>query len=370
MITQIDTYIVDIPTIRPHKLSMTSMAVQSMVIVRITDDEGRQGIGEGTTIGGLAYGPESPESIKTNIDTYFAPYLVGKTVDSPRLLMQHMNSAFRGNAIAKSAVQTALLDLQGKQLGVPISTLLGGACHSHLPCLWVLASGDIDKDIYEAKKMIDEGRHNIFKVKIGSRALQDDIVHVATIKEALGASVSIRVDVNQAWSEAQASYGMAALQEAGIDLVEQPTAAKDFASLVRLADKFTIGVLADESIADSADCFALAAQGFSGSVALKIGKAGGLFGALDVAAVCSAAGIGLYGGTLLEGSIGTTAALHAWSTLPVIEASTEMFGPLLQRDDIVKKPLNYHHYGVEIPSTPGLGLELDEDKLREYARKV
>lgn len=125
--------------------------------------------------------------------------------------MQHMNSAFRGNAIAKSAVQTALLDLQGKQLGVPISTLLGGACHSHLPCLWVLASGDIDKDIYEAKKMIDEGRHNIFKVKIGSRALQDDIVHVATIKEALGASVSIRVDVNQAWSEAQAAYGMAAL---------------------------------------------------------------------------------------------------------------------------------------------------------------
>ena len=99
---------------------------------------------------------------------------------------------------------------------------------------------------------------------------------------------------------------VAALQEAGIDLVEQPTPAKDFASLVRLSKKFNIGILADESIADSTDTLLLAQQGFTGSVALKIGKAGGLFGALDVAAVCNAAGIGLYGGTLLEGTVGTT----------------------------------------------------------------
>lgn len=369
MITQIQTYIVDIPTIRPHKLSMTSMAVQSMVIVRITDSEGRQGIGEGTTIGGLAYGPESPESIKTNIDSYFAPYLKGKSADNPRALMNQLNTLFRGNGLAKSAVQTALLDLRGQQLGVPVSSLLGGACHDHLPCLWVLASGNTDKDIYEAKKMIAERRHNIFKLKIGSRSLRDDVAHVAAIKAALGDSVSIRVDVNQAWTESQAALGMAALQEAGIDWVEQPTPAKDYASLVRLANKFNIGVMADESVADSADCFDLAARGFTGSVALKIGKAGGLFGALDAAAVCSAAGVGLYGGTLLEGTIGTVAALHAWSTLPVIEASTEMFGPLLQRDDIVKTPLNYHEFGVDIPVTPGLGVELDEDKLREYARK-
>ena len=63
-IANITTTIIDIPTIRPHKLSMTSMAMQSMVIVRILDTDGAEGLGEGTTIGGLAYGPESPESIK------------------------------------------------------------------------------------------------------------------------------------------------------------------------------------------------------------------------------------------------------------------------------------------------------------------
>ncbi|MCG7637784.1 muconate/chloromuconate family cycloisomerase [Alteromonas sp. CNT1-28] len=370
MISQIQTYIVDIPTIRPHKLSMTSMAVQSMVIVRITDDNGLEGIGEGTTIGGLAYGAESPESIKTNIDTYLAPYLIGQSVASPKALINKLQLAFRGNPIAKSAVQTALLDLLGKQLGVPVSTLLGGSCNNHLSCLWVLASGNTEKDIEEAKGLVAEKRHNIFKLKIGSRSVRDDVAHVGKIKAAIGDDVSIRVDVNQAWSESQATYGMAALQEAGIDLVEQPTPAKDFASLVRLSKKFNIGILADESIADSTDTLLLAQQGFTGSVALKIGKAGGLFGALDVAAVCNAAGIGLYGGTLLEGTVGTTAALHAWSTLPVIEFGTEMFGPLLQCDDIVKSPLNYHNFGVEVPTTAGLGLEIDEDKLRQYTRKA
>ncbi|TDW53673.1 muconate cycloisomerase, partial [Oceanimonas baumannii] len=72
-ICSIEAILVDIPTIRPHQLSMATMAVQTMVIVRMLDTDGLQGIGEATTIGGLAYGPESPESVKLTIDTYFAP---------------------------------------------------------------------------------------------------------------------------------------------------------------------------------------------------------------------------------------------------------------------------------------------------------
>ena len=236
-ISQINSYIVDIPTIRPHKLSMTSMAVQSMVIVRIRDSEGREGIGEGTTIGGLAYGAESPESIKTNIDSYITPLLEGKGTDNPQVVMQDIHRAIRGNSIAKSAIETALLDLLGKTLNVPLSTLLGGALHSQIPCLWVLASGDTQRDIDEAKTMIATGRHNTFKLKIGNRSVQDDVAHVAAIKSALGNEISIRVDVNQAWTESDANLGMALLQEAGVDIVEQPTSAGQLDSLVGSADR-------------------------------------------------------------------------------------------------------------------------------------
>ncbi|WP_010627599.1 muconate cycloisomerase family protein [Halomonas sp. KM-1] len=369
VIESIETLLVDLPTIRPHKLSMTTMACQTLVIVRLRDSDGVEGLGEGTTIGGLAYGPESPESIKRNIDSYLAPLLIGQPAGAVATLRARLDRHARGNAIAKSALETALLDAQGKRLGLPMAELLGGARHDHLPVLWTLASGDTARDIDEAFQRLDQRRHCDFKLKIGANAVDDDVRHVAAIKAALGERVSVRVDVNQAWSESTAVRGIAALQAAGIELIEQPVSAREHAGLVRLAKRFEVPMLADEAVADARDGFALAAAGFSGAYALKIAKAGGPRGALALAEVAQAAGIGLYGGTLLEGTIGTAASLHAWATLPELAWGSEMFGPLLLKDDIVAEPLAYGEFGVELPKGPGLGIALDEDKLAHYARR-
>ena len=88
-------------------------------------------MGEATTIGGLAYGAESPESVKLTIDTYFTPQLVGQPADNINTLRVMLNRSTRGNNLAKSAIETALLDLQGKRLNRPVSDLLGGAVHQH-----------------------------------------------------------------------------------------------------------------------------------------------------------------------------------------------------------------------------------------------
>ncbi|PRB80918.1 muconate/chloromuconate family cycloisomerase [Pseudomonas sp. MYb185] len=368
-IQSIEAVLVDIPTIRPHKLSMTTMGVQTMVIVRIKDSDGLEGLGEATTIGGLAYGPESPESVKLTIDAYFKPQLIGQAADNINTLRVMLDRSSRGNNLAKSAIETALLDLLGKRLNRPLSDLLGGAVHQHIPVLWTLASGDTARDIDEARTLMAAKRHCDFKLKIGSRPVMDDVRHVAAIKEAVGEHASVRVDVNQAWDEATAAKGMAELQAAGIDLVEQPTPLKDFAALARLSAKFHIPILADEAVADATDMFNLAAAGFSGAVAMKIAKAGGPLRVLEQAAVAKAAGIGLYGGTMLEGTIGTAASLHAWSTLETLHWGSEMFGPLLMKDDIVVQPLDFHDNGVDLPRGPGLGVEIDEDKLAEYRRR-
>ena len=368
-IQSIEAILVDIPTIRPHRLSMTTMGVQTMVIVRVTDSDGCQGLGEATTIGGLAYGPESPEGIKLTIDHYITPWLLGQSVDSINTLKVRLDAVIRGNQLARSGVETALLDLQGKRLNQPLSALLGGPVHSHIPVLWTLASGDTEHDIDEARTLLESGWHRDFKLKIGSGPLMEDVRHVAAIKKAVGDRASIRVDVNQAWDEATAVRGMAELQAAGVDLVEQPTSRRHPAVLVRLAEKFQIPILADESVADGTDLYNLAAAGFGGAVAMKIGKAGGPARALEQAVVARSAGIGLYGGTLLEGTIGTAAALHAWSTLEPLHWGTEMFGPLLMKDDIVDRPLTFHDNGVALPRGPGLGVGIDEGKLSEYRRQ-
>lgn len=369
VIERIETLLVDLPTIRPHKLSMTTMACQSMVIVRMRHSDGVEGLGEGTTIGGLAYGPESPESIKTNIDTYLAPLLIDQPSSNVNALRALLDRNVRGNMIAKSALETALLDAQGKRLGLGVAELLGGARQTHLPVLWTLASGDTAKDIDEALLRLDERSHCDFKLKIGANPVKQDVRHVAAIKEALGDRASVRVDVNQAWDESTAVYGIQALQDAGIELIEQAIPAREHAGLIRLANRFNVPMLADEAVQDARDGVDLVSAGFSGAFALKIAKSGGVHGVLELAHVAQAAGIGLYGGTLLEGTVGTAASLHAWATLPDMVWGTEMFGPLLLKDDIVVESLNYREFGVDLPKGPGLGISLDEDKLAYYSRK-
>ena len=128
---------------------------QTIVIVRIHCSDGIVGIGEGTTIGGLSYGEESPESIKLAIDTYFEPIL--KISDPSRVgqTMAKIGRVVVGNHFAKSAVETALLDAMGKRVGLPVSELLGGRHRDELPVAWTLASGDTDKDIEEAERVLE-----------------------------------------------------------------------------------------------------------------------------------------------------------------------------------------------------------------------
>src|SRR5699024_473077 len=73
-VERIETFLVDLPTIRPHQLAMTTMHGQTLMLVQIHCSDGTVGIGEGTTIGGLAYSEESPESMKLTVDTYIAVF--------------------------------------------------------------------------------------------------------------------------------------------------------------------------------------------------------------------------------------------------------------------------------------------------------
>jgi L-alanine-DL-glutamate epimerase-like enolase superfamily enzyme len=137
-IESIDTFLVDLPTIRPHVLSMATMMRQTAVFVRIRCTDGIVGTGEATTIGGLSYGPESPEGIKLAIDTYFKPLLLKGDASRPALVMDMLGKSIVGNHFAKCAVETALLDAMGQRLGVPISELLGGRRRDSLPVAWTL----------------------------------------------------------------------------------------------------------------------------------------------------------------------------------------------------------------------------------------
>ncbi len=368
-IEHVDTCIVDVPTIRPHVLVMATMHAQSMVIVRLTDSDGIEGVGEGTTIGGLSYGEESPESIKSAIDTYIAPIL--KTCDPRHVgaVMAVIGKSVRGNHFAKCAIETALLDMAGKRLGVPTSELIGGGrVRSSLPVAWTLASGDTARDIDEAEQMLALRRHRIFKLKIGKRDVADDVAHVGAICKAVAGRASVRVDVNQNWSEPQADLGVAMLRDVGVDLIEQPVAFDALGAMARLSGRHTVPLMADEALHGPRSAFRLAAAAAARVFAVKIAQSGGLHAANEVAAIAMASGIGLYGGTMLEGGVGTAASAQLFATFPQLAWGTELFGPLLLTEEILAEPLTYANFELTVPDGPGLGVELDEDKIAFFRR--
>ncbi|MEJ5208553.1 muconate/chloromuconate family cycloisomerase [Denitratimonas sp. CY0512] len=366
LIERIETLIVDLPTIRPHRLSVATMVGQTLMLVRVHCSDGIVGVGEGTTIGGLAYGGESPEGMKLAIDTYFAPVLRGQDASRVQAVMTRLGKMVKENRFAKSAVETALLDAQGQRAGLPMSELLGGRRRERLPVAWTLASGDTAKDIAEAERMLDVRRHNIFKLKIGARPIREDIAHVAAIKRALGERGAVRVDVNMAWSETEAAWGMAALADAGCELVEQPVASA--AALGRLMRRFPVALMADESLHGPESAFEIAKNAGADVFAVKIEQSGGPSNALRVAAIADAAGIELYGGTMLEGAVGTIASAHVFATFTQLQWGTELFGPLLITEEILAQPLDYSDFQLTVPSAPGLGITLDEDRVQFFRR--
>lgn len=368
MYQSIETILVEIPTIRPHKMAVATMQTQTLVLLKITTSDGFIGWGEATTIGGLGYGEESPESIKTNIDTYFSPLLRSLYGLNAAQTMQTIKTNINGNRFAKCAIQTALLDIHAQRLSLPLSELLGGRLRDSIPVLWVLASGNTEKDIAEAQKMIEVKRHNIFKLKIGSRPVEADVEHVLAIKKALGQSISIRVDVNRAWSELEAIKGIQMLQDGGIDLIEQPCAIDNIDAMQRLTRRFDIAIMADESLMGPNTAYQLAKRNAASVFAVKVAQSGGLLEGCEVGKIAKLAGIDLYGGTMLEGPVGTIASAHVFSTFDNLVYGTELFGPLLLTEEILKKPLPYQNFELQIPQSAGLGIEVDENKIDHLRR--
>jgi muconate cycloisomerase len=368
-IAAITSTIVDVPTVRQHKLSQTSVTAQSYVIVQLRLANGVVGIGEAATLGGPRWAEESVEAIKANIDAYIAPALIGLRADRFEAAGIAMDAAAKRNNAAKGAIESALFDAVGKTLGVPAAALLGGAVRDSIPVLWTLASGDPAQEIEEAERKLEARLHRTFKVKIGAQTPDADMARMRRLATALGDRAQLIVDANQAWDETVSARCLPQLAEMGVGLVEQPVPAWNLAAMARLrARTGTPPLLADENVFDTHDMLAVATAGAADAVSLKIVKHGGLLGVRKVAAVAEAAGIGLYGGCLLESSIGAAAHLQVFSTLRELAWGCEHFGPQILTADLVTEPLRYADFQVHLPTGPGLGVTLDETAMRRFAR--
>jgi muconate cycloisomerase len=368
-IQDIKSTIVDVPTVRKHKLSSLSVTAQSYVIVELQLENGARGIGEAATLGGPRWSEESVESIKAVIDTYLAPALIGVAADRFVAARARMDEAAKRNNAAKAAIESALFDAVGRTLDVPAVQLLGGAVRNSLPVLWTLASGDPGQEIEEAEAKLAARLHNTFKVKIGAQSAEADMGRLRRLACALNGRATLIVDANQAWDEPTALRCLPVLAELGVTLVEQPLPAWNIQGMARLRTRATVPLMADEGVFTTHDMLDVARAGAADVVSLKLVKHGGLLATRDVAAVATAAGVGLYGGCLLESSIGAAAHLQVFAGLRDLAWGCEHFGPQILTEDLVSEPLRFEEFQIHLPSGPGLGVTLDQRQLQRFARR-
>ena len=363
----VETFVVDLPIIRPHLLSVATMQAQTLMIVKIVCSDGITGFGEGTTIGGLVYGAESPEGMKLAIDRYIAPIL--KSANPARVpeTMIAIRKAIKGNNFAKCAVETALLDAWGKRVGLPMSELVGGRLRDRLPVAWTLASGDTAIDIAEAEQMLDRKRHNAFKLKIGRRSIDEDVAHVAAIKRALG---------NTRQRASRRQYGVERSRGEQGACRSRSCRMRPRRAAGRKSRPRSHGSLPASTFRSWPTNLCRDRKRPSRSRA-RAPRTSSRSRSPNRAVSTKPAESPRSPTLQVSGSMAERCSKARSARLPAptsfqrsrtLTWGTELFGPLLLTEELVTEPLQYQDFELAVPTGPGLGIELDDDRLRFFQR--
>jgi L-alanine-DL-glutamate epimerase-like enolase superfamily enzyme len=210
------------------------------------------------------------------------------------------------------------------------------------------------------------GFHTV-KLKVGaSGSLREDVERVARVRAAIGPTMSLRLDANEAWTPKGAIATIRACEQYRLEWVEQPVAAEDIAGLAAVRRAVGTRIAADESVTGPDAVRALLAAEAADVLILKPTLAGGPVATLRLAELARAAKVDSIVTTALETGIGVTAAAHSAAVLgPGLPACGLATTALLQ-DDLLAQPLRVEHGRLLMPTGIGLGVSLDREKLRHY----
>lgn len=323
----------------------------------------------------MRYYGETPQTVRHMIADVLMPAVKGLDPAEIDVLHARMDRAVKGHPYAKAAIDMACYDLTGKALGVPVWKLLGGKHRDGILVAHSLGLMEVEAAVDEAVAAVEEGVTTI-KCKTGLDPARDVRV-VASLREKLGPDVKIRVDANEGYRTVHEAVEVTTQQEEhDIMLCEQPVAGA--ARLAEVAARVRTEVMADESAWTALDILELDALGIR-CFSCYVTKPGGLHPARLQAAVASELGFTCDIGGSIEMGIGNAANLHLGAAvniavLPsVCPVSKPEGGPgpdvagIYYLDDIVVEPFSFRDGRVMVPEAPGLGIEVDIDKLARYA---
>ncbi|MGI4941619.1 MAG: mandelate racemase/muconate lactonizing enzyme family protein, partial [Janthinobacterium lividum] len=256
-------------------------------------------------------------------------------------------------APARMLFEMAAADGAARAAGVPLSVWLGGSVTAAVSTNQTLFLSDDAMLLHRARAYAARGFHAL-KLRVGAGAVADDLRRIRLLRDALGDGLHLAADANGSWSEAEAPAILGSLAALGLDYVEQPIPAGDWAAIGRVSRDAALPVMLDESLSDAAAVDTLLRTRAAAMAHLKLAKLGGLDRLMAAGRRLREGGIPVMVGQMNEGAVSTLAAAHAAAALGV--RHRELYGADGLRDDPVGV-LRYADGCVHLPPGPGLGLD-------------
>lgn len=371
-IERVEIIPLDIPYHKPLSISVGTLRVAKNVLVKVYTDEGLVGFGEVSPFI-PAYSGETQETAVGILHRWIAPNIIGQSPFDIELIHQKMEKLVPGNGCAKAGIDVALHDIMGKALGVPIYKLIGGSLRDKIPLLYAVSWGQgVQAMAEEAAARVEQGFKGIM-VKTG-RGVAEDIEAVKMVRKQVGDPVPLIADPNQAYSRYQAITLAKGISDS-VQALEGPVRRWDLKGLRAIRRLGLIELIADESLSTPLDALEIIRQEAADMLLIKLLRVGGFYPAQKIAAIAESAGIGCYAASMTNLGVGHAANLHFAASTQLDDRFGHGFENLFQvfgsrkaseEQNIAEVP-PFKDGCYEVPSGPGLGVELIEENVKRYA---
>jgi o-succinylbenzoate synthase len=349
-----------IPLRKPFVTAIRAVDALDVLLIEVRDGDGHCGWGEAPTSWRVT--GESVEGVTAAVTGPLSEAILGLSCDDPNAASEALERAAVHNSSARMALDCAIFDLAAQGQGVALFEYLGGRVahvRTDVTLSAVLSVGEEDALVRTALEKAREGFHTL-KIKAGAGG--DDVSALIAVRRAVGDSVALRVDANQAWTPQQALEIIGALEDAGVgvELIEQPVFRDDLKALAFVSRHSQTPIMADESIWTRRDLRDILRLHAVDMINIKLAKTGGLREALALYHEAHDAGVGVIIGCMAETHVGVGAAAALATVVdaqaPRDSLTHDLDGGLLLTRSPVRGGMTYDGLRVMLNTSPGAGI--------------
>ena len=350
-IERIETKKLEMPYTKPLVTATNNFTVARGLLVTVGTSGGVEGYGYSDL---FPRAGETPETAQHVIESVLKSKVIGKELEDLARIRADIDHSLTGHPRAKSALESAMVDALARSYHIPLSVMLGGKYRGEIKVIKMVSIGDPDAMAAEAKELVGQGLS--LKLKV-SGSIDEDLPRVAAVRKAVGDSVFIKIDANEAYDAKSAIKLAKGLADLGVEVFEQPVPRDQFDALWEVKKHSPIKIEADQSCRNFADAQMLIKNRMVDSINTGIAKVGSIGEVRRIAELCEANGIRCALSNTAGSMVGDAAAVH-------LAASTPGISPLCELGEfevITGDPffgLTVDKGSITVPDGEGLGVSL------------